>query len=113
MINTVTIAGRVGLKKELTHFESGKCVLNYTVAVKAYGDKTTWVDCKSWNKTAEFIDKYVKVGAFVVVHGRLEKEEWQESDGLKKSKMVVVGDEVESTKMNGKSEENNEDDLAF
>lgn len=117
MINTVVIAGRVGLKKEIFYFESGKCNLKFTVAVKGYNDKTTWVDCTAWNKTAEFLNQYVQVGAFVVVHGRLEKDEWQDPDGTKKSRLYVVADQVESPKMNGNSEGNNEgnndNDLAF
>lgn len=109
MINTVTLCGRVGLKKEIFYFESGKCNMKFTVAVKGYNDKTTWVDCTAWNKTAEFLNQYVKVGAFVVVHGRLEKDEWQDPDGMKKSRLYVVADQVESPKMNGDSNKEEDD----
>jgi single-strand DNA-binding protein len=99
MINTVCIAGYLGQAPELSCVGSEqKEVANFSVAVKGYGDKTTWVKCVAWGKLALFCGTYLKKGAFVVLHGRLEQETWEEPDGTKRSILKVIADAVESPK---------------
>lgn len=101
MINTVTIAGYLGGDPDLQIVGAENIeVCNFSVAVKGYADKTTWVKCVAWRKTALFIADYLKKGSFIVVQGRLEQEVWQEADGTNRSMLKVVVDGVESPKIN-------------
>lgn len=52
----------------MKYFESGSCVVNFSAALKEWagannGERTTWIDCKAWNKKAEFIAEYAKSGS--------------------------------------------------
>lgn len=99
MINSVCIAGYLGQDPELLVVGTDqKEVANFSVAVKGYGDKTTWVKCVAWGKVALFCGTYLVKGAFIVVHGRLEQETWQDPDGSNRSILKVVADAVESPK---------------
>ena len=99
MINCVCIAGYLGNKPELKLVGTErKEVSNFTVAVKGCNNKTTWVKCTAWGKTALFIGTYLKKGSFVVVHGRLEQETWNELDGVKKGILKVIVTAIESPK---------------
>lgn len=54
-INQVFITGNIGKAPEMKYFDSGKCVCNFSVAIKEWagqekGERTTWIDCRAWAK---------------------------------------------------------------
>ena len=77
---------------------SGKdvSVCNFSIAVnrkytKADGDKeqeTTFVDCETWDRGAELVQRYLRKGEAVLVQGSLKLDQW-ETDGVKRSKLKV------------------------
>lgn len=100
-INVVTITGHIGNDPEIKYFDSGSVVTNFSVAIDEWqgqekGSKTTWIDCRAWGKRAEFIAEYVKKGSLVMICGRLSVENWQAQDGTKRSKTLVIVNEIKS-----------------
>ena len=95
--NSTTLVGRLTKDPELKTTNSGKSVCPFTIAVdKGYGrEGTNFIDCESWNKTAEYIGKYLKKGSLALVDGRLDQQVW-EQNGQKRSKIVVVVNSIES-----------------
>lgn len=76
MNNSLNLVGRVGIEPEVTHFESGKKLVRFTVAVREYNAKekkieTMWINVEAWNKTADLILASVKKGREISVTGRL------------------------------------------
>jgi single-strand DNA-binding protein len=51
-----------------------------------------FVDCRSFGKPAETINKYCKKGKPLLVEGRLTYDSWTGKDGVKKSKLYVTAE---------------------
>ena len=94
-LNQVTLMGRLTKDPELKTTNSGKNISLFTLAVNGFQeDKTNFIDCKAWGKTAELISKYVAKGQRLLVTGELEQETW-EQDGQKRSKLSVTVREIQ------------------
>ncbi|MBC7473505.1 MAG: single-stranded DNA-binding protein [Candidatus Sericytochromatia bacterium] len=95
--NVMMIVGRVGADPEMKYIDSNKVVAKFNVAVNrptkdAEGNYITdWFPCEFWGKQAETASEYVKKGGLISVVGSGRIEKW-ESNGEKKSRYVVVGD---------------------
>jgi single-strand DNA-binding protein len=94
-INRVVLTGHLGNDPEMKYFESGSVVVNFSVAIDEWqgqekGSKTIWIDCRAWGKKAEFVGDYAKKGSLVMVDGRLSVENWTSQDGTKRSKVLVL-----------------------
>lgn len=101
-LNTVIIAGRLTRDPELKYLPSGSAVCSFTIAASRFwkdksGEKkedTTFVDCKAWAKSAEYIAG-LKKGRPVLAQGRLESETWEDkTSGQKRSRLVIVTESV-------------------
>lgn len=99
-VNTVIIVGRLVKDPELKDTKSGMKVCSFSVAsekrktAKNPDPGTNFIDCVAWANTAENMAKYLKKGSEVVVNGRLDQQSW-EQDGMKRSKLIVIADEVQ------------------
>lgn len=89
-----TVTGRITKEPEIKTI-GGKTLAQFTVA-KGEGKDTDgkdkepeWVNCKVWEKTAEYVQNYAHTGDFVLVEGRTKIETWQKPDGTKGSRSVL------------------------
>lgn len=74
MINRVVLVGRLTTDPELKTTDSGKKVCNFTIAINdGYGDKqkSYFIACVVWNKSAENLVQYTKKGDLIGVEGKL------------------------------------------
>lgn len=98
-MNKVSITGRLVADVELKVVgEKGTFLGQFTLAVdKGFGDnkKTAFVPCKVWGKSAESLSKYTKKGSKIAVCGSIEQENWEDKDGNKRSKLVIIADMYE------------------
>ncbi|MFT4901912.1 MAG: single-strand DNA-binding protein [Lentimonas sp.] len=53
-------------------------------------EETTFVDVDAFGKQAEVITKYMRKGRPIMIEGRLKLDQWETSDGQKRSKLGVV-----------------------
>ena len=118
MINKAILMGRLTKDPELRRTNSGTPVCSFTIAIdNGYGEnKTTdFVNCVTWNKTAEFVEKHFTKGKMIIVIGRISIRTWEGSDGKKNYATEVVANEVsfgESKRNDGNSSaENTSDDI--
>lgn len=91
------IVGHVGADLDLKKTHSGKSVVSFSLATsdrRGGEDKTTWHNITAWEARADLCDQFLKKGMQVTVIGRLTQEEWQNSDGEKRRKTVIVLDEL-------------------
>jgi single-strand DNA-binding protein len=101
-LNKVTIIGRLGRDPEMRYTSSGKPVTTFSVAVgRAWttttGDRRTateWFNVVAWGGLAEICSKYLDKGQRVYVEGRLQTRRWTDSEGVKKSSVEVVANEM-------------------
>ena len=114
MINKVILMGRLTKNPELRHTDSGKAVCNFSIAVsEGYGEnqRTEFINCVAWNKTAEFVEKYFTKGRMIIVDGRISTRTWEGQDGKKNYATEVVANQVsfgESKKDSETSEDEDE-----
>jgi single-strand DNA-binding protein len=52
-------------------------------------DKSNFIDCVSFGKTAETIGEYLKKGDPILMTGRLQQDRWTAKDGTNRSKVVL------------------------
>ena len=117
-LNKVMLAGRLTRDPELKELPSGNSVTNLGFATnrvfKSGNEKkeeATFVDVKAWGVQGEQIAEYLKKGSPLFIEGRLTLESW-ESNGDKRSKLVVT---MENYKFisEGKKDKEEKDDLGF
>ena len=89
-MNSVVIIGRLTRDPEIRYTQSGKAVSNMTLAVKRRfkKDEVDFLDCVSWEKTAELTAEYLRKGSQVGITGALKQERF-EVEGQKRSKVVI------------------------
>ena len=91
MINSVVLAGNVVADPESRNTNSGKAIASFRLAINnPLNDKdVVFIDVDTWEKQAEFVEKYVKKGSLISVVGRLKQDTW-EKDGQKRSSISVI-----------------------
>lgn len=98
MINKVILMGRLTKDPELRYTNNKTPVCSFTIAVNnGYGEKqrTDFVNCLAWNKTAEFVTKHFTKGKMIVIaDGRISTRSWETQDGKRAYATEVVAKEV-------------------
>ena len=101
-LNRVMLIGRLTRDPETRHTPSGQTVTTFGLAInRTYRRKdsdeqveeTTFVDCEAWGKGGETFARYMKKGRQAYVEGRLKLDSW-EKDGQKRSKVVVIAENL-------------------
>ena len=69
MVNSVILIGRLTKDPEIKKTSSGKSVASFTLAVnqRFNRDKTDFINCVAWEKTADYLGNYVKKGNLIAV----------------------------------------------
>lgn len=105
-MNNVIVTGRL-VRDSQAYGTSDKLVIRNTIAVDGYqkgADKKTadFIPLVAFGRTAEFMQKYTKKGTSVVVRGHLHSGTY-EKDGVKRSTLDVIVDNVEFGQGNNKA----------
>jgi single-strand DNA-binding protein len=58
-------------------------------------DETCFVDLRMYGRRAEVLNQYLSKGRPLLVEGRLQYQQWEGKDGVKRSKHIVVVDDFE------------------
>lgn len=114
-MNQVYLTGRLGKDPELRYTQGGTAVVKFSMATKETykGEtKTMWNNIVAWGKLAEICTKYLEKGSQVLVRGRISHSNW-EKDGVKRTSMEVVAEEVEFLGSKGRQEQEQEEDIPF
>jgi len=100
-MNSVTVVGNLTRDPELRVTTNGKFVATFGLAenyTSGQGEQkeehTNFFDVKIWGPLAENVAKSLTKGARVHVSGRLAQETWDTKDGERRSKVLIVANEV-------------------
>jgi len=96
--NKVILLGNLTRDPQLSYLPSQTPVVDFGLAVNRkwkgqdgqQRDETCFVDCRTFGKPAETINKYCKKGNPLLVEGRLTFDSWTGQDGAKRSKLRVT-----------------------
>lgn len=98
-MNTVNLVGRLTKDVELKQYDGGNSFARFSVAVQRQfknksGDyEADFINCVSFGKTAEFLEKYFAKGQWIGITGKLQSKKWDE-DGTTRYGMEVIADSV-------------------
>lgn len=92
MINVIIVGGNATVDPTTNTTASGKKVARFRLAVNnpLNEKEVLYIDVDTWEKQADFVEKYVKKGSALCVVGRLKMDEFTGKDGVKKSKYTVI-----------------------
>ena len=68
--------GNLTSDPEIQTTTTGKSVCKFTVAINSGKDRTSFVNCQAWNKTAEFVSRYFSKGKSIVVVGSFQTDKY-------------------------------------
>lgn len=99
-MNAVQLTGRLTRDPEVRYTQGGVCIANFSIAVNRGKDKdgkelVDYPKIVAFNKTGEYIEKYVKKGNLIAITGRIATSSW-EKDGKKYFDTQVAAERVES-----------------
>lgn len=119
MLNKAQIIGHLGRDPETRVGQSGSGVCSFSVATtekwNSNGEtreRTEWHYVTAFGKLAEVCQKYLVKGKQVYVEGRIQTDEYQDKDGVKKRSTKIIANEVKflggGNKGNGDEKQGNE-----
>ena len=96
--NRVILGGRLTRDIEVKATSGGTTVGNLGLAVNRKWrsksgeakEETCFVDCEAWGKTADTMAQYLHKGDPVLIEGMLRLDQWEDTDGKKRSKLKVT-----------------------
>lgn len=102
MTNQITVVGNLTREPELRYTPTGSAVVKFGLAVnRSYtnrnGEKveqTDFFNVVAWRQLGENIAESLKVGARVIVTGRLSARSWETEDHQKRNTVEIEADEV-------------------
>lgn len=98
MVNRVVLVGRLTKDPELKKTQTGKSLVNFTVAVnRRYGqqEQTDFINCVTWEKSAEYLSQYAKKGAMISVEGRISSRSYDDNSGKKVYVTEVISENLQ------------------
>lgn len=101
MINRVILVGRLTRDpNELRRTGNDLAFASFTVAVdnrfaKTEENRTNFINCVVFGKSAEFLTNYAKKGSLVGIEGRLQSRSYDDKDGKRVYVTDVVCDNVQ------------------
>lgn len=97
-MNKVVLSGRLTKDPEVRVTPVGTAVGRYSLAVQSgYGDKqtTSFFDCVTFGKTAQFAENYLKKGMKIIIEGQLQQRSYQNREGKTVSAVEILVNEHE------------------
>lgn len=89
-MNLVSLYGRVANDLELHYTNSGKAVVQFSIAVRGYNDKSNFIRCQAWEKRAENLANYFHKGSRIGVTGQLVSGRYDKDGQTHYTQDVVV-----------------------
>ena len=106
-LNSVILQGRLCADPDVRYTQDQKVVARFRIAVNRFKrDETDFINCVSFGKSAELIEKYFKKGSEILVNGRLQTGSYSKEDGTKVYTTDVIVNEINFC--GTKSDNNNE-----
>ncbi len=102
MTAQVTVVGNLTAEPEIKTTKTGSSVLKVGVAVNRrwknkqdeWEEEVSFFDVNAWGELADNVAASLAKGSRVIVSGRLEQQSWENKEGQKQSKVVLVADDI-------------------
>ena len=100
-MNKVFLIGNLTRDPELTETSGGIKICRFAIAVnRNYSSsdgerKTDFFNCVAWRNLAETVARYTRKGIKVAVSGSIELRNYEDSQGVKRTGVDIVAQDVE------------------
>lgn len=96
MLNNINLIGRWVQDTEIKMSNNGTEILNGTLAINDpyRQDHTDFIDITAFKQLALNTNQYTGKGSKIAVSGKLQQQRWETSEGQKRSKHVVVANQI-------------------
>ena len=112
-MNKIILIGRLTKDTEINHTQGEKptAIAKFTLAVdrrvKREGEQTAdFIQCMSFGKTTEFIEKYIHKGTKVAISGRWQTGSYTNKDGQRVYTNTCVIEDIEFAESKAASQSN-------
>jgi len=103
LMNKIMLIGNLGRDPEMNYTPSGLPVTKFTLAVNRVTkaptgerqEETEWFNIVAWRQLAETCNTYLKKGMKVYVEGRLTQRKYADKEGIQRTAIDVVLNEME------------------
>lgn len=109
-MNKVFLIGNLTRDPELTETSGGVSICRFAIAVnRSYSGsdgerKTDFFNITAWRGLGETVSRYAKKGNKVAVSGSIELRNYEDSQGVKRTSVDIVAQDVEFLSPRGSSE---------
>lgn len=111
-MNKVILLGRLTKNPDIRYSQKNNMMMaNFTLAVnrkyvKAGEERQTdFINIVTYSKTAEFVQKYLKVGLQICICGRMQTRVWNDDTGNKHYVTEVIAEEIDFADSQKKADE--------
>ena len=80
-MNNFTFIGRLVKEPEIYTTGANNTLAKYTIAVQRDKDTADFFNITAFNKTAEFVEKFLKKGTKVAITGRVQNNKYTDNKG--------------------------------
>ena len=95
-MNQVVLVGRTTKDIELKYSQNQTAIARFSIAIDRGKDKgTDFINCIAFGRTAENMEKYVKKGDQVALHGHISTGSYTNKQGQKVYTTDIIADSVE------------------
>ena len=97
-MNKLMMIGRLSRDPEIRVSRDGQTTVARVGSAGDRRGKDQKADCfnvTAFNKTAQFVEKYLKKGTKIAIAGRLQQDEYTNKEGQKVTNVIIIADEVE------------------
>ena len=109
-INKVILVGRVGRDPEIRQMQSGKSVVNLSLATTSkrkdaggnFIEDTQWHRITAYDKLADIIGQYVHKGSLIYIEGSIKYGKFTDKDGNEKNTTDIIAGQMQM--LGGKGE---------
>lgn len=110
-INTCAVSGKLTRDPEVKSLPSGLSVIEFSVAVNkskktddGYEEEVSFVDVTVFGNFADLLGRKLRKADTVSVQGELKQDRWETDEG-KRSKLKIIGRQVDSPALYKKDDE--------
>lgn len=108
-MNYTVLTGRITKDIELRQTQTGKSVVQFTLAVSRTKEETDFISCVAWNQTAELLATYTHKGSLIVLEGRIQTRNYDNNQGQKVYVTEVIANRIEFLEPRSKLESQTEE----
>lgn len=80
-MNIVMLTGRLTKEPQTSFTPSGMCIAKFTLAVDRKKDETDFIRITAFDKTAEFVGRYITKGRQIAIQGRIQTGSYEGKNG--------------------------------